>query len=90
MCVGMCEYACVSICVCMRVLIKEDLYLSERSKTQPVEMREWVTYKTNKPGGTVTELGLRAVNRQHPVTSLCRAQLLYTAFVGTRCRYALH
>ena len=80
---------CVYLCVYARYNNRRRIFI-RKVKTQPVEMREWGTYITNKPGGTVTELRLRAVNSQHPMTSLCRAQLLYTAFVGPRCRYALH
>jgi len=50
---------------------------------------QWGTYSTNNPGGAVTRLRLRAVNRQRHVTSLRRIHSLYPAFVNTRCSYAL-
>ena len=46
-------------------------------------------YRTNKPGGAVTQLRPRAVNRQHPVSLLRPTHSLYPAFVNTPCRYAL-
>ena len=45
---------------------------------------------TTKPGGVVTQLGPRAVNRQRPVTWLRRIHSLYPTFVNTRCRQSLH
>ena len=47
------------------------------------------TYRTNKPGGTVTQLVPHTVNRQHPITSLRCIHSLYLEFMNTRCRYVL-
>ena len=54
----------MSICVGMRVLIKEDIFIRN------------LFIRNNKPGGTLTELVLRAVNSQHLITMLRRAHSL--------------
>ena len=38
---------------------------------------QWGTYRSNTPGGAVTQFGHRAVNRQRPVTLLRRMHSLY-------------
>ena len=45
------------------------------------------TYGTNKPGGAITQLRPRVINRQRPVTWLFSSYSLYPAFVNTHCIY---
>ena len=48
---------------------------------------QWRTYRTDQPDGAVRQLGLRAVNHQHPISWLCCIHSLFPAFVNPRCRY---